>query len=74
MAKRKRPEPPEGYVYDGEHLVEAGLGTHHVVYAENGSVKGVIFCPYPLPELDTTEAEKAEIAQARYRRRRKGKK
>ncbi len=66
-------EAPEGFVYDGEHLVEEGLGTWHVVYAENGSVKGAIFMPYPLPELETTEAEKAAIAQAKrgQRRRRK---
>jgi len=64
-------EAPEGYVYDGEHLVEAGLGTWHVIYAENGSVKGALFMPYPLPELETTEAEKAETRRIRRRRRRK---
>ena len=64
-------EAPEGYVYDGEHLVEAGLGTWHVIYREDGSVKGAIFCPYPvvLPEL-TTEEERA-IREAKRRTRRK---
>lgn len=66
-------EAPEGYVYDGEHLVEAGLGTYHVVYAENGSAKGVLFMPYPLPELETTVEEKAAIAQAKRGKRRRRK-
>lgn len=63
--------PPEGYVYDGEHLVEEGLGTWHVVYAENGTVKGAVFMPYPLPELETTIEERAAIAQRKRGKRRR---
>lgn len=64
-------EAPEGYVYDGEHLVEAGLGTYHVVYREDGSVRGAIFCPYPvvLPELTTEEERAIREAKRRHRRR-----
>jgi len=65
--------PPEGYVYDGEHLVEEGLGTWHVVYAENGGAKGAIWMPYPLPELETTQEEKAAIAAAKRGKRRRRK-
>ena len=41
-------EAPEGFVYDGKHLVEQGLATHHPVYAEDGTVKGVVSIPFPL--------------------------
>lgn len=58
---------PEGYVYDGDHLVEAGLGTYHPVYDQDGRAKGAIFMPYPLPAIK----ESAEALQAQRRARRR---
>lgn len=52
---------PEGFVYDGEHLVEAGLGTWHIVYDCDGRPKGAIFCPFPIPPIEYTVEETAAI-------------
>jgi hypothetical protein len=63
--------PPEGYVYDGEHLVEEGLGTWHPVYDEDMRVKGAIFMPYPLPHIEPTGEEIVKTRRARRRNRRR---
>jgi hypothetical protein len=69
-AATKPKAAPEGMMWDGKHLIEKGLGTWHIHYNEDGSVKGAIFCSYPVvvPEL-THEQEQAIKARKRKRRR-----
>lgn len=58
-------------MWDGNHLIERGLGTWHIHYNEDGSVKGAFKVPYPcvVPEL-TYEQEQAIKARKRRKRRR----
>jgi len=67
----KKREAPEGYVYDGDHLVEAGLGTYSPVYDVDGRVKGAIFCPYPIPAIEETQESLQAQRRAKRRNRRR---
>lgn len=62
---------PEGMMWDGNHLIERGLGTWHPVYDEDGRVKGAVRVPYPCVVPEVTYEEKVSIRRARNVNRRR---
>jgi hypothetical protein len=70
-AATKPKAAPEGMMWDGKHLIEAGLGTWVPFYKLDGEVE-MIWMPYPCPEIILTIEQEEAIAQAKRGRRKRG--